>query len=249
MDAKLNRATRAPDGGIFPRSHFGPIDERVALLRAIADTLQLDTQTVLNMGAGYDMSPSIAFPDSRVVHVDLSPNEDNPYQEDVVGFLKGEGYEAYTPGDLPDDFRADLGLDMRGPGIEPRLIKLGGTIISTSTYIPDHNVVIGLVDSGAKRRIVTDRDEIAEMRDDEEPVHLVISRNLPETYVVQGRTVTRDEMTADLGSAVAGMAAQFMIAMGRDPGDIVELFGGIEEAEGVLGSEIFNELKRRMEEK
>lgn len=61
-------------------------DERVAQYRAVAERLGLSPDVVYHPGSGHDVSPSRAFPESRVVYVDV----------DVAAMteLRRAGYEA-----------------------------------------------------------------------------------------------------------------------------------------------------------
>jgi len=63
-------------------------DDRVAQYRAVADRFDLSPEVVYHPGSGHDVSPSGAFPDSRVVYADV----DAAAMDD----LNRAGYEAHT---------------------------------------------------------------------------------------------------------------------------------------------------------
>lgn len=182
-EIKTGRPTKTPDGLDFPYSHFGDPAEREKLLRDIADRLDLAPQVVLNMGSGYDITPSDAFPDARVVHVDLEPPAYIEGAVNIVEFLKAHGFEAYDSRQLPEDFQADLGIDILGPGIEGRLIKLGGVVISTAHDVPEGMKLIALVDDNEPRIVVTDPGEMDILWQARQSpmVHLVVTRRVNST--------------------------------------------------------------------
>lgn len=61
-------------------------DERVVQYRAVVDQFDLSPEVVYHPGSGHDVSLSWAFPESRVVHVDVD--------EAAMTDLKRAGYEA-----------------------------------------------------------------------------------------------------------------------------------------------------------
>ncbi|MFB6084858.1 MAG: hypothetical protein ABEJ94_11515 [Halorientalis sp.] len=63
-------------------------DDRVAQYRAVADQFDLSPEVVYHPGSGHDVSPSAAFPESRVVYVDVD--------EAAMDDLTDAGYEAVS---------------------------------------------------------------------------------------------------------------------------------------------------------
>jgi len=61
-------------------------DDRVAQYRAVVDQFDLSPEVVYHPGSGHDVSPSAAFPESRVVYVDVD--------KAVINDLTNAGYEA-----------------------------------------------------------------------------------------------------------------------------------------------------------
>lgn len=161
------RPTRTPEGLPFPYSHFGDTAQRTTLLKEIDRGLLIEPDTVVNMGSGYDITPSDAFPESRVIHVDI--------EEQIVGFLQENGFEAYRPEDLPDDISADLAISILAPGPKPELIALGGVLLQTvgHRHIPEGMALRGLVEySGEEPKVVGDLAGIEELWASDRDIHL-----------------------------------------------------------------------------
>lgn len=166
---------QTPEGFEFPYSHFGDPDERIQLLKDINKRLNINPQTVLNMGSGYDVTPSYAFPDARVIHVDLAPYPATEETPGIVDFLKTAGFEAYTPDDLPDDFTANLVISILCPAYIEDKVSPGGIILKTTSGrdIPDEMKIEGLVeDIEGDFRIVDDAEAVQELWESNREIHL-----------------------------------------------------------------------------
>lgn len=161
------RPDQTPEGYPFPYSHFGDTDRRTDLLKDIDRELLIDPDTVLNIGSGYDITPSDAFPEPRVIHVDI--------EERIVGFLQENGFEAYRPEDLPDDISADLAISILAPSPKPELIAIGGVLLQTlgRRHIPEGMALRGLVEhSGEEPKVVGDLAGIEELWASDRDIHL-----------------------------------------------------------------------------
>jgi|GEM_PF-3702326 hypothetical protein len=135
----LLRPTRTPEGLQFPYSHFGNTAARTSLLQAVKRGLNVHPDVVVNMGSGYDVTPSDAFPEARVVHVDMVP--------DIVRFLRRGGFEAYEPEQVPADLTSDLTVDVLGPGLGAVPLAPKGVFLTTGSHIPEGVTTRGLVPS------------------------------------------------------------------------------------------------------
>jgi hypothetical protein len=123
------RPTRTPDGQPFPHTSIEDAETRTARLRDVRQKLSLNPAVVVNMGSGFDVTPSDAFPSARVVHVDIVP--------DIVAFLQQSGFEAYQPDQVPEDLAADLIIDVFGPGQGIVPLAPGGSLLTTQNHIPE----------------------------------------------------------------------------------------------------------------
>jgi hypothetical protein len=155
-----------PDNLPFPYSHFGDPLKRVALLQRIGQVINLKPSTVVNLGAGYDITPSIAFPDARVIHTEIIP--------EAIRFLGRIGFEVYSPEDTPD-LKADLAISILGPNLHSLNNKLADQAFYISTaasgrYIPEDMAVIGLVND--ELQMCTNIDEIENMWEGTAGLHL-----------------------------------------------------------------------------
>lgn len=162
------RPAQTPDGFPFPYSHFGDTGKRTALLKDIGAGLLIEPKTVINIGSGYDITPSDAFPDARVIHVDIA--------EEIVRFLRKSGFEAYEPEDIPDDVAADLAISILAPTPKPDLIAVGGVLLTTlgrHRQIPEGMAIRGLVEySGEEPQVVNGLVGIEELWDSGKDIHL-----------------------------------------------------------------------------
>lgn len=160
------RPTHTPDGFEFPYSHFGDPEQRTKLLRDIGSIIGIRPQTVLNMGCGYDITPSDVFPNARVIHVDL--------EESIVSFLNKHGFESYEPSGIPENFRADLAISILGPRVEDHLIASSGVLLTTATScIPDGMDIRGLVYfDGEEPRIMGDLKGTSALWGSNREIHL-----------------------------------------------------------------------------
>ncbi len=133
------RPKQTPSGEPFPYTSFEDAETRTARLRDIKHKMSLHPDTVVNMGSGYDVTPSDAFPDARVVHVDIEP--------EIVEFLRRAGFEAYQPDELPEDLAADLIIDVLGPGQGAVPLAPRGMMLTTQKHVPEGMTVTGVVPS------------------------------------------------------------------------------------------------------
>jgi hypothetical protein len=134
----LMRPKETPEGYPFPHSHYGDATLRTQLLRDIKHELFLTPDVVVNMGSGYDITPSDAFPSARVIHVDSAPA--------IVEFLRRSGFEAYHPDQVPEELTADLIIDILGPGQGDVPLGPRGVLLTTNTlHIPEGMTVKGVV--------------------------------------------------------------------------------------------------------
>lgn len=174
---KPERPSQTPDGLSFPFSHFGDTDKRTRLLQDIACAIKLDPKLVINMGSGYDITPSDAFPDARVIHVDIDPPE---YMQDdtvnIVNFLQESGFEAYTPSDLPAELQADLAISILAPRVDDELIAPGGVLLETidDRYVPEGMQITGLVEYvDEEPKIISNPIDMQELWSSDREIHLV----------------------------------------------------------------------------
>lgn len=170
MVDKSERPAITPDGFEFPYSHFGDPEKRTRILSDIGQRLDLNPQLVFNVGSGYDITPSDAFPNARVIHIDIVPM--------VVGFLRSTGFEAYEPKDVPGRLVPDLIIDILGPGSEGIPQSSQTVIITTSRTIHQGDDIMALVDDGDSPNVITDYDEMSALwqRGNGEHVHLLVKR-------------------------------------------------------------------------
>jgi hypothetical protein len=163
------RPKLTPEGTPFPYSHFGDPEARVGLLRDVNRSFSLHPDVVVNVGSGYDITPSDAFPNARVVHVDIQP--------DIVEFLRQSGFEAYQPDQFPNDLSADLIINILGPSGQGNVpLSPRGTLLTTeSRYIPDDMVIKGLVPATRREILppVNDPDTIKQIVKSGPDIHLV----------------------------------------------------------------------------
>jgi hypothetical protein len=133
------RPKETPRGDPFPYTSIEDAQKRTDRLREIKGKLSLHPDVVVNMGSGYDVTPSDAFPDARVVHVDID--------QGTVEFLRRAGFEAYQPHQVPKDLAADLIIDVFGPGQGNVPLAPGGSFLTTQDYVPEHMKVTCIVPS------------------------------------------------------------------------------------------------------
>lgn len=170
-----------PDGLPFPYSLYGDTAIRTELIRRIGSVFLPDPRLVINMGSGYDITPSDAFPDARVIHVDLHTPEYVDEKYDIVNFLNNVGYEAYSLDELPRDLEFDVGISILAPAISPEKIAVGGILITTQTeFEPEAMYVEGVVtymeEEEFIHNVISDTREVARIWDQEEEIHLAIYR-------------------------------------------------------------------------
>ncbi|HET7827450.1 MAG TPA: hypothetical protein VFK97_01110 [Candidatus Saccharimonadales bacterium] len=167
----MARPRKTPDGLDFPYSHFGNPEARTQLLKDVAEALKLEPRVVVNVGSGYDITPSDAFPEARVIHTDIAPQ--------VVKFLIEAGFEAYEPQAMPR-LEADLSMSILGGDAYSVPLSPSGFVLSTSMYLPEEMGVVGLVDTSEPPNIVTDVSAMEELwhRNEGRNVHLVASQKI-----------------------------------------------------------------------
>lgn len=164
------RPKNTPDGFDFPYSHFGDPEKRTHLLRNINEAMGINPQVVVNIGCGYDITPSDAFPNARVIHIDIVPQ--------FVEFLRQSGFEAYLPDETPNLPPANLVINILGPGYSGIGMRDDAIILTTNRVLPQGSEVIGLVDTSDPPQIVTGNEAIRKLwdRNNGNDVHLVAMR-------------------------------------------------------------------------
>ncbi len=103
-------------------------DERTAQYRAVAERFDLSPELVYHPGSGHDVSPSEAFPESRVVYVDVDAaamDDLNRAGHEAVA-ADAAGYELETPADLLLFRNAGM---IEEPIVEANL-RLGGWVLA-----------------------------------------------------------------------------------------------------------------------
>jgi hypothetical protein len=158
-----------PEGYQFPYSHFGETVTRTELLRDIKRDLSLSPEVVVNMGSGYDITPSDSFLSSRVIHVDID--------SEIVEFLRRSGFEAYHPEDFPDDLYADLVISLSGPGLGNIPVSPRGVLLTDAINLEPVGMKIkGLVPYTEEEilPVVSDPIAIEELLSTGQALHLAV---------------------------------------------------------------------------
>ncbi len=105
--------------------------QSVEILRAFREAFQCNPEVVYYPGCSSDAAPSQAFPESRVIYVDLTESD--------IRSLKAKGYEAYCANahEFVPDASPDV-LILLNTGVNPeiasRSLEVGGYVLCNNYY-------------------------------------------------------------------------------------------------------------------